>query len=374
MTEGPLAAYRARLGGGALAPDPAQALAAEKLQSLWHALKDYRPASGSSGWRERFGLAKRGVSETPPQGLYIYGPVGRGKSMLMDLFFASAPLANRRRVHFHEFMQEIHRELHRWRQVADRKEADPIPKLARQIAQNAWLLCLDELQVTDIADAMILGRLFEHLLAAGVVLVATSNRPPDDLYKDGLQREKFLPFIALLKDRLDVLELASLRDYRLDRALGMRVYLTPLGPDTAAAALDCFAKLSGGEPERAETLHILGREVHVPAAARRVARFTFEELCIRPLGAPDYLALATHYEAFVLTAVPQLSPAQRDAAKRFVTLIDALYEHKCILVCQAAAAPETLYTQGDGSFEFERTVSRLMEMQSEDYLARPHLT
>lgn len=373
MSEGPLAAYRARLAEGRLKPDPAQALAAEKLQSLHHALKDYRPSLGQSGWRARFGLAKRQTEPVPSQGLYIYGDVGRGKSMLMDLFFASTDIAGKKRVHFHEFMRDIHKEIHQWRQLPNRGDADPIPKLARKIAIEAWLLCLDELQVHDIADAMILGRLFGELLDHGVVIVATSNRPPADLYKDGLQRDRFLPFIRLIEERLDLLELASENDYRLGRKRGMQVYHTPLGPHAAKALDEAFRHLTGGARPVQDSFEVHGRMVEVPAAAEGVARFTFDELCKRPLGPSDYLALATIYHTIIVSDVPLLGPDNRNEAKRFVTLIDALYEHKVMFVCSAAARPEVLYPEGDGAFEFQRTVSRLMEMQSQDYIVMPHL-
>jgi cell division protein ZapE len=374
MTEGPLSAYRAKLAQGELKHDPAQALAAEKLESLHHALAHYRPALGETGWRARFGLAKRQSAETPPQGLYIYGEVGRGKSMLMDLFFQSASIAGKKRVHFHEFMRDIHQEIHEWRRVPGRKETDPLPKLARKIAVEAWLLCLDELQILDIADAMIVGRLFEALLENGVVIVATSNRPPYDLYKDGLQRERFLPFIQLIGEKLDVLELASAQDYRLGRLKGLPVYHAPLGGEASAALDEAFKRLAGDAPTRAKTILVFGREFKVAQAAGPVARFSFDDLCAQALGASDYLALAGHFDALVLDGIPILGPENRNEAKRFVTLIDALYEHRTTFICSASAPPLELYPKGDGAFEFQRTVSRLIEMQSQDWLAKPHLT
>lgn len=385
MSQGPLAAYRAKVATGELKADPAQQLAAEKLQSLHYALKDYRPALGEGGWLARFGLggaeqASRfrwhsgdGLAARPSQGLYIFGAVGRGKSMLMDLFFATATIAGKRRVHFHEFMRDIHKEIHQWRQATGKREADPIPRLARKISSSAWLLCLDELQILDIADAMIVGRLFQALLDNGTVIVATGNRPPDDLYKDGLQRDRFLPFIALIKERLDLLELDSGQDYRLGRKRGMRIWHQPLGLESERALDACFARMANGSPPRRASLVVHGREVPVPAAADGVARFSFAELCERPLGPSDYLALATHYHTVVLAGIPRLTPEKRNEAKRFVTLIDALYEHKVTLVAAAEAPPEELYPAGDGSFEFRRTVSRLIEMQSADYLAQEHL-
>lgn len=370
----PLAAFRARKERGELKPDPAQSLVAEKLESLYHALKDYHPAQGESGWRSRFGLSWRKEAETPPMGLYIYGDVGRGKSMLMDMFFDTVTIAGKRRIHFHEFMQEIHQDIHRWRQVPGRKaDADPMPRLARHIGEDAWLLCLDELQILDIADAMIVGRLFQALFDNGVVIVATSNRAPDDLYKDGLQRERFLPFIDLINQRLDVMELAVGPDYRLNRLKGHPVYFTPLGSEAQAGLDEAFALLSDGAGQVEKVIQVLGHEVKVPRAGNKVARFTFAELCDSPLGPADYLALASRFVALLVEDVPLLGPEKRDAAKRFVTLVDALYDHRCILACSAEALPEKLYCEGDGAFEFQRTVSRLLEMQSRDYLAKSHL-
>jgi cell division protein ZapE len=386
MTTGPLAAYRAALADGSIRPDVAQAMAVEKFESLHKALSSYRPSQGESGWLARFGFGQKAPTplqwtagdlsnlSSPKQGLYIYGDVGRGKSMLMDLFFATAPVEAKLRVHFHEFMRDVHSGIHRWRKDKTAKESDPIPPLAREIAKRSWLLCFDELQVSDIGDAMILGRLFDQLFSLGVVVVTTSNRHPDDLYKDGLQRERFLPFIAEIKQRLDVLELDSERDYRLGRKKGMHVFHSPLGPDADAELVRCFARLTGGVPTGEEEIHVNGRILVVPKAADGVAWFHFDDLCRKALGASDYLELATLYHTVILTGIPTLSPANRDAAKRFVTLIDALYEHKVTFVCSAAAPPQTLYPSGDGAFEFQRTVSRLMEMQSAEYLGLEHLT
>ncbi|MEA1650125.1 cell division protein ZapE [Nitrospirillum sp. BR 11164] len=374
MSEGPLSVYRARRGTGTLKDDPAQELAAEKLQSLYQALRDYRPAQGQSGWRARFGLTRR--PDPAPQGLYIYGDVGRGKSMLMDLFFETAPVLRRRRVHFHAFMQEVHQSLHSLRQRPDlRKNGadESLPELARTIADQAWLLCFDEFHVTDIADAMILGRLFTHLFDLGVVVVATSNWAPDDLYKDGLQRDLFLPFIALLKEKLDVLHLEGARDYRLARIRGRQVYFDPLGPAATAALEKTFGELTDAQPT-ATHLMVQGRTLPVPRQVKGVAWFTFDELCRQPLGAGDYLAIATHYHTVLLDGVPMLDPSLRNEAKRLMTFIDALYEHKVHLIMAAEAAPGQLYPEGQHAFEFQRTVSRLMEMQSEDYLAAGHLT
>ena len=366
---GPMPAYRAKRAANQLKPDPMQELAVEKLQALHRALLSYQPeppAEAASGWRAFLGLNPHRDAPKPPRGMYIYGGVGRGKSMLMDLFFETSSVKARRRVHFHAFMQEVHDRLYALRTD---KIQDPLATLAGKIARGATLLCFDEFQVTDIADAMILGRLFEALFAAGVVVVATSNRPPDDLYKDGLQRERFLPFIAMIKDELDVLELDNGRDYRLMRLIGRPVYYSPLDAATAKALEEAFAELTDDVKPTPMVLEVKKREVKVPRQAMGVAWFDFADLCGKPLGPGDYLAIAEHFETVVIANVPQLGPENRDQAKRFNTLVDALYEAKVHVVISAAAPPGELYTQGDGAFEFERTVSRLMEMQSIDYIS-----
>jgi cell division protein ZapE len=362
-SEGPLALYRARRAAGTLLPDPAQELAVEKLQSLWRALLSYSPNNGDHGWRARLGL--RPAADPPPLGLYIHGSVGRGKTTVMDMFFEAATLERKRRVHFYAFMLEVHERIHRRR----REKGDPIGPVAREIAADAILLCFDEFDVTDIADAMILSRLFEALFAEGVVVVATSNRAPDDLYKDGLQRDRFLPFIAFLKQRLDMLELDAIRDYRLARMLGRQVYFTP-ADDMAYRALErAFADLTDNASARGMTLLVQNRFVLVPRAAKEVAWFTFDELCKQPLAAADYLAICRRFHTIMLEGIPRLRREQRDAAKRFNIFVDTLYEAHGNLIASAEAPPGELYPEGDGTFEFQRTISRLIEMQSANYIA-----
>lgn len=375
MTDGPLSRYRAKITNGELSHDPMQELCAEKLQSLKNALAHYEPATGTGGWRERFGLTRRRDEPTPPLGLYIYGEVGRGKSMLMDLFYETIDIENKRRVHFHDFMQDVHERMHRFRQTKKKDDADPIPPIAKDLADNAWLLCFDEMQVTDITDAMILGRLFEHLFEQGVVIVTTSNRVPDDLYKDGLQRQNFLPFIDMIKRKLDVLELASPTDYRMRNLTAADVYLYPTARDKAVAKIDAmFATLTEGARVSPDSLTVKGRKIEISAAGAGVAKFSFDELCTRPLGPGDYIALATHFHTIVIDYIPKLPDSRRDWAKRFGTLIDAMYEHKTKLICAIECDPNEIYTDGDYSFEFQRTVSRLTEMRSQEYLNMAHLT
>ncbi|WP_321490865.1 cell division protein ZapE [uncultured Hyphomonas sp.] len=359
--------YRERVDAGLLTNDPVQAEAAGLLDDLARRLAD--PPKG--GWFSK---------PEPVRGLYLWGGVGRGKSMLMDLFFENAAPKAKRRVHFHEFMAEVQDRLDTWRKMpeGERKRSpwrvkgagdDPIPPVAKQVAEEAQLLCFDEFQVTQIADAMILARLFDQLFERGVTVVATSNRVPDDLYKDGINRPLFLPFIKHLKDRCDIFHLASDRDYRLDRLIAAPVWYAPLGPEADASLEEVWTRLTSGAHAQHVTLTVKGRKLEVSREAAGVAWFTFEELCARPLYSRDYLAIAANFHTIILRGIPQLGPENRNEAARFVALIDALYEAKIKLVASAAAEPETLYPEGDGAFEFERTVSRLHEMRSTDYLA-----
>jgi cell division protein ZapE len=383
LTGGPLPAYRARLDSGELLTDPAQALAAERLQALWRRLRGYVPHPQHSSQVGFFGrlLNRRPQDDIPedyPHGIYLVGEVGRGKSMLMDLFFATADVPRKRRIHFHAFMQEVHQRIHAWRRqperLADPGSDDPIPPLATAIAAEASLLCLDEFQINDIADAMILGRLFKALFARGVVVVATSNTAPNDLFAGQPGRDAFLPFIELIKQHLDVLLMGGSRDWRRQRLRAGPTWHVP-ADDAARHALDrTFAELSTRAPAKAERLRVMGHTLAVPLAANGVARFDFDSLCRQALGPGDYGALATHYQALVLDGVPLLSPENHEAARRFITLVDELYEHRVKLVASAAAEPDELYAEGDGAAAFRRTASRLIEMQSQDYLALPHLT
>jgi cell division protein ZapE len=362
------ARYDERVTSGALTGDAAQAAAADRLDALATDLA--KP--------QKRGLFRK--APEPVQGLYLWGGVGRGKSMLMDLFFAETNVSPKRRVHFHEFMAEVHERLDVWRKMseADRKRSpwrvsgagdDPIAPVAKQVASEARLLCFDEFQVTQIADAMILARLFDAVFAHGVTVVATSNRHPDDLYKDGINRGLFLPFIQRLKERCGVFELVSARDYRLDRLVEAPVWYAPLGQGSAAALDLAWTRLTlGAEPQRC-VLTVKGRKLDVAREAAGVARFTFEELCARPLGSLDYLAIAATFHTVILESIPLLTPDRRNEAARFVSLIDALYEARAKLVASAAAEPDRLYPDGDGAFEFQRTASRLFEMRSASYIA-----
>ena len=310
------------------------------------------------------------------KGIYLYGDVGRGKSMLMDLFFDKINIKKKKRVHFHAFMLDIHASLHIWRnENKDNIDAsDPVPIIAKNIAKETILLCFDEMQVSDIADAMILGRLFTELFKNGVIIVTTSNRPPDDLYKDGLQRERFLPFIALLHKKLIVQNLNADKDYRLQHLKSLEsVYYYPLDKNSSEFIKNAFAGLTSGAKPVPTNLKIMGRNLTIKKTHGDVAWSSFDDLCKQPLGASDYIEIAREFSTLIVENIPVMSKENRNEAKRFVTLIDELYEHKVKFIASADAAPDSLYIKGDGSFEFERTVSRLIEMQSEQYLAAEHL-
>ena len=360
--------YEALVAAGELRSDPDQRATAVRLDRLARELAE-QPARGSVLWR----MLRR--APEAPRGIYMWGGVGRGKSMLMDLFFQCVPIAAKRRVHFHEFMLEVHDRL---RMERAKEKGDPIPPVAADLAASVRLLAFDEMVVNNSADAMILSRLFTAIIEAGVTVVTTSNRAPADLYKDGLNREHFLPFIALIESRLDVLPLNGATDYRLERLGGFPTWYVPNGPGTTEALRAAFFRMTDYPPE--DSAHVPsedlavpgGRTLHVPKSLKGVAVFSFKRLCGEARGAPDYIAIARRFHTIIVVGIPVLGPDNRNEAARFKTLIDTLYEHKVKLLAGADAAPAALYPAGDGAFEFERTVSRLMEMQSQDYLAAGH--
>ena len=359
-------AYAALVSAGELRPDPDQKRAVQAVDRLAGELADGGP-----------GLFGRllGRKKDHECGVYLWGGVGRGKSMLMDLAFDHIPVEPKRRVHFHAFMLDIHQRL---RAARKSEEGDPIPAVATSVAEEARLLCFDEMHVTNPADAMILSRLFTALLDEGVAVVTTSNRPPRDLYKDGLNRELFEPFIALIEAKMQVISVNGPTDYRLDRLAGVTTWHVPNGPDATAALSQAFFKLTDYPVEDrakvpSEELAVGGgRTLHVPKSLKGVAVFSFKRLCDEPRGAADYLAIAQRFHTVIIVGIPVMTKEMRNEAARFVTLIDALYEHKVKLIAAADAEPAGLYAQGDGSFEFARTVSRLEEMRSAGYLAEGH--
>jgi cell division protein ZapE len=356
---------------GTIERDPVQEKIVAALDRLIDEICSKRLAQKSSalGWL----FAKRRDTQAPVKGLFIHGGVGRGKTMLMDMFFELLPARRKRRVHFNDFMADAHDRIQKHRRArknGEVKEDDPIPPVAKAIAEEAWVLCFDEFTVTDIADAMILSRLFSALFSQGVVLVATSNVAPDDLYRDGLNRGLFEPFIGILKRHADVLALDSPTDYRLEKLNRMPVYITPLGPEADRLMDEEWDLVTYGQPVGPTALTVKGRQVAVPLAAGDAARFSFADLCEKPLGARDYLALAERFSTIFIDRVPVLGESRRNEAKRLILLIDTLYDHRIRLVVSAAAGPQELYVgrRGTEAFEFDRTVSRLTEMQSRDWL------
>ncbi|MDO9560487.1 MAG: cell division protein ZapE [Bradyrhizobium sp.] len=365
--------YQSLVSSGAIEADPAQAAAVDAFADLEARLSGYKPLRKQS----LFGRLFADKREPPPRGLYVHGEVGRGKTMLMDLFFQQSPVVHKRRAHFHEFMAEVHERIYGYRQNIKRGEisdGDVIGLTAAAIFDEAWLLCFDEFHVTDIADAMILGRLFSKLFELGTVVVATSNVAPDDLYKGGLNRALFLPFIAQISTHMEVLRLDARTDFRLEKLAGVKMWLVPADRGAAAALDMAWGRMTGNAPCRPRDISIKGRILRVPCSAHGVARFSFPDLCEKPLAASDYLRLAHDYHTIMIDRIPAMDYADRNAAKRFITLIDTLYDNAVKLMASAGADPLSLYgaTEGHEANEFKRTSSRLIEMSSESYLALPH--
>jgi cell division protein ZapE len=365
--------YQALISSGAIEPDAAQEQAVEAFAELEQRLVSYKPVRKQGLLVRLFADKENGR----PRGLYVHGEVGRGKTMLMDLFFQQSPVEHKRRAHFHEFMADVHDRIHGYRQNIARGEiadADVIALTANAIFDEAWLLCFDEFHVTDIADAMILGRLFAKLFDLGTVVVATSNVAPDELYKGGLNRALFLPFIAQIEQHMDVLRLDARTDFRLEKLVGVKMWLVPADRAADAALDKAWAKMTGNAPCKPRDIPIKGRVLHVPCASHGVARFSFRDLCEMPLAASDYLRLAHDYHTIMIDHIPVMDYAERNAAKRFMALIDTLYDNAVKLMASAEADPVSLYlaTEGYEANEFKRTSSRLIEMGSESYLARPH--
>jgi cell division protein ZapE len=367
--------YAALIAAGKIEADPGQAMLAAQLTALAHRLDERRLARKSSSLGWLFG--KREQAGSPLQGLYVCGEVGRGKTMLMDLFFATSVVKRKRRAHFHEFMADVHERVHIYRQEIKNgalPEQDPIQRAAAAIAEETWLLCFDEFHVTDIADAMILGRLFTRLFELGVVMVATSNLAPGELYKDGLNRALFLPFLALLQRHCEVVRLEARIDFRLEKLTGMATWYVPANAKADAALDNAWRRLAGEHAGSPHELVVKGHIVRVPKAAMGVARFSFDDLCAQPLAATDYLKIAHEFHTIVLDRIPVMDHARRNEARRFIILIDTLYDHAVKLLASAHAPPDELYsaTEGYEANEFKRTASRLIEMRSQSYLGLPH--
>ena len=375
MANSVTAHYAAAVASGRVESDGAQLVVLDMMARLETRIAEYRLARKSSSLGWLFASRQRALPQL--KGLYIFGEVGRGKTMLMDFFFATSPVERKRRAHFHEFMLDVHERIHAVRQDMKRGEhegEDPIRLVAEALAEEAWLLCFDEFHVTDIADAMILGRLFKQLFERGIVMVATSNVAPDELYKDGLNRALFVPFIHMLEAQMDIVRLDARTDFRLEKLAGLPVWYVPADAAADRKLDEAWRRLTGGNGGAAHELALQGRTIHVPHAYMGVARFSFHELCEQPLAAADYLRIAHEYHTIVLDHVPVMTYDNRNAAKRFIILIDTLYDHNVKLIASADAEPDALYRADEGfeAAEFKRTASRLIEMRSQSYLARPH--
>ena len=367
--------YAALVAAAKIEADPGQAVLGRRLAALEQRIDQRRLARKSSSLGWLFG--KREQAGAPLKGLYVYGEVGRGKTMLMDLFFETSAVVRKRRVHFHEFMADVHERIHVYRQEIKNGEAsehDPIQRAAAAIAEETWLLCFDEFHVTDIADAMILGRLFTRLFELGVVMVATSNLAPGELYKDGLNRALFLPFIALLERHCEVVRLEARIDFRLEKLTGVPTWHVPDDAKADAALDQAWRRLAGGHAGMPQELTVKGHTVRIPKAAMGVARISFDDLCAQPLAASDYLKIAHEFHTVIVDHIPVMDYAQRNEAKRFIILIDTFYDHAVKLLASAQAQPDELYiaTEGYEVNEFKRTASRLIEMRSQAYLGLPH--
>ena len=369
--------YNNLVKSGKIDADPAQYIAAKRLSILQYSINQdstlEHPNNIFSFLKRKLGIF---IREAPlvAQGIYLYGGVGAGKSMLMDLLASSTPKGTKR-LHFHELMRHIHHEVYTLQKNNKIRTVDTsVAEVATKFSKGLKLLCLDEMEVRDIADAMIVANFFSCLLEIGTVVVTTSNRHPDDLYKDGLQRQKFVPFIDLIKLRLDLIKIEANKDYRRGRILGGSVYFSPIDSYATRALNIAWNRLTDDSKPESETIIVKGRKLVVPAAAHNVARFSFSDLCECPLGAGDYLELGEHFGTIIIDGVKALGPENRDVARRFVTLVDALYECRTVLICSAETAPEAIYTGDDWSFEFSRTVSRMIEMQAVDYVSQSHLS
>jgi len=375
MSETFSARYAALVAAGKIEADPGQAILGRRLTALEQRIDQHRLARKSSSLGWLFG--RREQVGTPLKGLYVFGEVGRGKTMLMDLFFETSAVVRKRRVHFHEFMADVHERVHVYRQEikdGEANEHDPIQRAAAAIAEETWLLCFDEFHVTDIADAMILGRLFTRLFELGVVMVATSNLAPSELYKDGLNRALFLPFIALLERHCEIVQLKARADFRLEKLTGVPTWYVPDNAKADAALDEAWRRLAGGHTGAPQELTVKGHQVRIPKAAMGVARFSFGDLCAQPLAAGDYLRISHEFHTIIVDHIPVMDYAQRNEAKRFIILIDTLYDNAVKLLASAQAQPDDLYTATEGyeANEFKRTASRLIEMRSQAYLGLPH--